>query len=81
MTDNENIIEFPKRFSTPEEALESAKDWDFETVFILGHTKEGGSDEGGTIIVSEKKGAQQTAKDLFFIAEICKHTAIKLLRY
>lgn len=45
MTKNDNIIGFPTQFTTAEDALEAAKGWDFETVFILGHTKEGGSSD------------------------------------
>lgn len=76
-----NIVEFPKQYSSVEEALEAAKGWNFESVFILGHTADGGSAEGGTIITSGGADQKHTAKNLFFIAEICKWTALKLLGY
>lgn len=74
-----NIVEFPKQYSTPEEALEMAKGWDFETVMIAGHTKEGGTDEGG-LIFSTTKSDEQAAKDMLHMAELLRWSALKKLR-
>ena len=77
-----NIVQFPTLYRSPDEALESAKGWDFETVLIIGHTKEGGSAEGGTIISCAGKGKMEaTAKDLLFLAEVCKWQAMTILGY
>ena len=77
MTDN--VLSFPKQYATPEEALEAAKGWDFETVFICGHTKEGGTDEGG-LIFSTTKADEQTAKNMLHMAELLRWMALKKLR-
>lgn len=76
-----NILPFPKMYNTPEEALEAAKGWDFETVVIIGHTKEGGSDEGGLILSSNKEAAKEQAKDMLLMAEMLHWMAMKKLGF
>ncbi len=77
-----NIVNFPKihTISSSEEVLEAAKGWDFETVFVFGNTKEGGSSEG-TVIISTNEDNNQTAKNLLFMAELLKFTALKQLGF
>ncbi len=76
-----NVLEFPKRYDSPEIALEAAKGWNFETVLIIGHTAEGGSDEGGLIYSSNKESAKEQAKDMLLMAEMLHWMAMRKLRF
>lgn len=81
MTDTtDNILQFPTQYANPEDALEAAKGWNFETVIIVGHTKEGGTDEGGLILSSNKASATEQAKDMLLMANLLTWTANKKLR-
>lgn len=74
-----NIIQLPIFCDTPENALEHAKGWDFQTVFIAGHTAEGGTKEGGLIYSTSRTNKQEAAKDMLHMAELLRWTALKEL--
>ena len=74
-----NIIELPIYYDTPENALEYAKGWDFQTVFIVGHTAEGGTKEGGLIYSTSRASKVDTAKDMLHMAELLRYMALKEL--
>ncbi len=76
-----DVLEFPIIKNSPEEALEAAKGWDFETVIIIGHTAEGGSSEGGLILSSNKASATEQAKDMLLMAEMLHWMAMKKLKF
>jgi hypothetical protein len=78
----ENVIQLPPLGTKPNDVLEFAKGYDFETVFIVGHTKEGGSAEGGAVVsLGHKNNKEMTAKDLLFLSELCRYMALKQLGY
>lgn len=77
----DKILEFPKQYDTPVEALEASKGWNFETVVIIGHTAEGGTKEGGIVISSNKASAKAQAKDLIFMSTLLHWMAVKQLGF
>lgn len=76
----DNVFKFPQVHvkDRPNEALEFAKGWGFDTVFICGHVTTGGSEEG-TILVSGD--GVPTAKDMLFMARLLEYTALKRLGF